>query len=108
MTERRIPKRKTVNIDEDTLEALVKAKGHFSINEFLKKTLPLPVNRSLKIAKSLFDDIESVIIENDTHKANIVQIEVYFEAIYEGLVLLLKRGEFDDALEHISGYLQAI
>ena len=106
MTERRIPKRTNVNIDEDTLEALKNAKGSLSPNEFLKRSLPLPVNRSLRVIKSLFDDAQSVAIQNDRYKATTYQVTEYFTAIFEGLAVLLKRGKLDDVLELINAHLQ--
>ena len=106
MAGKRIPKRATINIDEDTLEALKSAKGRLSNNEYLKLLLPLTTTRVLKICKSRFDDAHSVVRGSNKHEGDPHQVDKYFDAIFQGLVLLLNRGNFDDVLDFINDALE--
>jgi len=101
MTGKRIPKRATINIDEDTLESLKFAKGILSNNEYLKLLLPLSPNRALKIGNMLIRQAEGVIRGTNRTEASPNQVTDFFNAFISGLNVLVNKGDLDEILDII-------
>ena len=107
MTGKRIPKRASINIDEDTLESLKFAKGILSNNEYLKLLLPLSPNRALKVANTLIRQAEGVIRGTNRTEASPNQISDLFDAFISGLNILINTGDLDKVLDLILEHFNA-